>query len=273
MQISDGSNLQITLPVTVGNINRSTLICQWIRCTGFAAGKSIWNFGSTAALPCLETTDTLGNLRVKVNAATDGVWDISSSGMETNKWMFIAVLLFWSASTTTYALKVWVGGYENYPEEKTVTTTTSPSGTLTGSTTLNIGAYVNTGVNAAAGEYGPFIIVSSTVPDGPIYAQSAGVLVSDESDFIYRTLVVPIWKRSEVPEIFSNGRRSQAAYFAHLYPSLILGYPDDERSLFIPTGSAGTPSVGWTLGSASSASYASPRPFYGIQNQRPLLRR
>jgi len=190
---STGDDLRITHIDSLGNSNTRWLLAGWFYPTTLTAGRHYWGAGTTTGVRIAATTSEIEIITINT---TDGVAITSGAGIVTDVWQFIAIFMQCSNTGPILETRVWVGTLDTPPVEIPTSLSTSPAGNFSGAGNLNVGNAGNTTSLGFQGDVGWQIALGNSPPGnhGPTTVGSTVAMAQAETDHIFRTHVIPIWR-------------------------------------------------------------------------------
>lgn len=249
------------------------LVFGWFYPTTLTAGKGYWGHTSATHNAAVDAaTDEIAFTFARTT--TDALWSSTDADITVNNWWFIAMFCRGTGAAWMLPPALWVGTPTLPPTARTVTQTVAGSGTVQASgTALGFGNTGPSDANAFEGDIGhvgQIHVFNESDPLANVFQLnnvSSSALTTEESDFIYRTFVVPTWfgdigtlQSGRMRQTFPSATSSnQLATFSTLDAG---GSVVDVRNLSSRAGSTPTlPASNGTLsgGTNSTTQISSPR--------------
>lgn len=218
---SDFDDISGTL-AQIGASATACLVGGWYYPTTLTAGRGYWSAGNFTGA---EVAPTTSEIRIKSdNVTTDGVWDTSGAGVATNQWHFMMLMGSFLSTGPAVDWRAWLGIGLDPPQEISLTQVTAPAGNCSGSTSMICGSKGPSSALAFQGEVGQMwwlrCTTSTTAASRSLIpSATGGVITAEEAQYVYETMVLPMW-RNEYPErVFFRMQQNNVAS-CMLYSSL-----------------------------------------------------
>jgi hypothetical protein len=189
--LSDRTNVGLSL--SYGSAVNNVFVCGWWRPNPVTNGRVLFSIGGL-------TVEVFSGTALKLsttNASTNGSWTATATDATGffNTWNFIAVLFNGSNSGPTGNWRAWHARAGGWPEEMSVSLTTSPIGVFqTGSNFLYVGNNPTSTLNWR-GEIGPMWVVGETRPSTGLMPFGEGNLISASEAASFRdNVVIPFFQ-------------------------------------------------------------------------------
>lgn len=258
-----GSRCNWTSSITVGNSGSTGVMTGWFYPTTLTATRRYFSAGTIFGARIAGTTSEIEMLTD--NATTDGVWVTSGAGITTNSWWFVAVAWVVNDTGPLGSWRVWVGTPSIPPQEVSVSQTTGPVGSLTGSTNCTFG---NTGSNNVSfqGELADLSLGTSAT--GGAASNAFGLvggstaITNDEAEWLRRFWVTRHWQGDPGGAVMSRTKvdRGTNAWDYFYWSATPLAYLQRNRDI------AGNTWIVPTLTSSVVSVAGSPRPAISLVN-------
>lgn len=236
-----GARCQWTLSISASASTSIGVFGGWFLPSALTAGRYYWSAGNVFGSRVATTTSELEML--SANATTGGLWTTTGAGITTDTWRYIAWLYALNNTGVVGNWRVWVGTFENAPQPVTVTQTTAPVGTFTGSTAANIGnnalsgsaiqadiADCSWGITQAAGTANPFGINASTT------------ITAAEADQVYQRWILPHWDGDPLTAWANRPTSLDYNYWTADNGSQMIRHNQSGAQWVVPTLTSATPS-------------------------------
>jgi hypothetical protein len=188
-----GDDVTLSMTGSMMATSRIQMVMGWWRPTTLTATRKLWSVNTGGVAGC-EIDSTTSQIRLKIDATTDGEWT-APVGLTVDQWKFLAMVC--SINTVSaLAWRVWAGTYDTAPAEVTVTQVVAPASTVTGSSNLYVGN-AGTGTLAFQGDIADVVAMVS-LGSGDINHMiphvTRGVITTDEAEYLRQLIVEPTWR-------------------------------------------------------------------------------
>lgn len=235
--------------------NSTWAVFGWYLPTTLTAGRTLFSAGSTANCAVIGATTSELEL-LTAFSTTQGKWTTSGLGLTINTWRYIVVVISVHDTGPLMSCRVWAGAFGTAPVEISVSQTTAPAGTATGSATWYIGNK-GTGILAFQGDidmvdfgYGGGTGINSTL----LIPAAHGAITQAEADLFLALYVIPIWLGDHAAIDRGRGNAGQGST-AKWFVDLSAGGAGFGRPATVVD-----PEVALTINTAVASKNACPRP-------------